>query len=205
MATNIVQERIRNTEEINMSTNKTQNLTENTEDITMTTSLMKNLTGNTEWRTPEKYINSVKDVLGPIDTDPASNDEAQALIQAGIHHNVNDNGLDHSWMGRTFMNPPYSRALIPKFTNKFLSELKCGHITTGIVLVNAATDSKWFHNLINQAQASCFTKGRISFLRPGQSYQVDNGKKGQIGSAFLYFGDDVDSFTAEFSQYGFIL
>jgi len=169
------------------------------------TNMMQNLTGNTEWRTPEKYINSVGNVLGGIDIDPASNDEAQALVQAGIYHTIKDNGLDHRWNGRCFMNPPYSRELIPKFTNKFLSELKCGHITESIVLVNASTDTRWFHQLQEQAKAICFTKGRIGFLRPGQGYQASTGKKGQIGSAFLYFGDDVESFTAEFSQYGFIL
>jgi len=166
--------------------------------------MMQNLTGNNEWRTPAKYIEAVKNVLGEIDIDPATNDEAQKFIQAKAHHTIDDSGLNYSWNGRCFMNPPYSRDLIPKFADKFVRELECGNITEGIVLVNSATDTGWFHQLYQSASAMCLTKGRIGFLRPEQSYQVNTGKKGQLGTALLYFGEDIESFVSEFKQFGLL-
>jgi len=166
--------------------------------------MMQNLTGNNEWRTPSLYINAVKNVLGEISIDPASNAEAQAYIQAKTYYTANNSGLNHSWEGKCFMNPPYSRDLIPKFANKFVKELEVGNISSGIVLVNSATDTGWFHLLHKQAAAMCLTKGRIGFLKPGDRYGDSIGKKGQLGTAFLYFGKDVQRFISEFDKFGLI-
>jgi len=166
-------------------------------------SMMNNLTGNNEWNTPLKYVDSVRRVLGSIDTDPATNLSAQKTVKAATYHTIEADGLNHEWNGRVFMNPPYSRELIGKFTAKFVQELTAGSISAGIVLVNAATDTSWFHLLHEHATAYCLTKGRIAFQRAGDEASSST-KKGQVGSAFFYFGDNPAAFAREFNQYGIV-
>ena len=68
------------------------------------------------------------------------------------------------WGTSTFCNPPYSR--VGEFVEKASIEAKKGK--TVVLLINAATDTKWFHEYIYQKPSVelRFVKGRISFLDP---------------------------------------
>jgi len=80
-----------------------------------------------------------------------------------------------------------------------------GNVSGGIVLVNAATDTSWFHLLHEHATAVCLTKGRIAFQPAEDESSRAKKNKGQVGSAFFYFGDNAAAFANEFSQYGIVV
>lgn len=158
-----------------------------------------NNTGNNEWYTPRPYIEAARCVLGSIDLDPASSDEANAIVGAERYFTAVDDGLAQEWHGRIWMNPPYSSDLIGKFADKLVDHYGQGDIPAAIVLVNNATDTAWFHKLAGAADALCFPRGRIRFWQPG----------GEIGAplqgqAILYFGDDYPIFVAAFAQFGIV-
>src|SRR6266567_8413556 len=64
-----------------------------------------------EWFTPVEIIEAVRDVLGTIDLDPASCDEAQETVQATRYFTAENDGLKQEWAGRVWLNPPFSHPL----------------------------------------------------------------------------------------------
>jgi hypothetical protein len=135
--------------------------------------------------------------LGSIDLDPASNAIANATVKAPAFYTAEQNGLLHPWHGKIWCNPPYSAALIKKFTAKFLSEYLAGNMMEGIMLTNSGTDTQWNLSLAEGVQV--YTIGRISFLQP------DGAKKatGSRGQCFTYFGPNPSKFIEVFSRNNF--
>lgn len=74
--------------------------------------------------------------------------------------NANFDGLNMSWTGRTFVNPPYGREII-KWVKKAYEESLKGSIV--VCLLPARTDTKWWHNYIMKADEIRFIKGRLKF------------------------------------------
>lgn len=157
-------------------------------------------TGENEWYTPTHLIEKARAVMGGIDVDPASNEAAQKEVRAGKFFTKDDDGLTKEWTGRVWMNPPYSKELIPHFCSKLLEELEAGRATDAITLTHNYTDNQWFHALAGRASAICFTKGRVKFYSP--SGEIAAPTQGQ---AFCYFGSDVDGFVREFADVGFVV
>jgi hypothetical protein len=56
-------------------------------------------TGENEWYTPAQYIKLAREVLGTIDFDPASSDQAQERVKASRYYTKEDNGIEKSWGG----------------------------------------------------------------------------------------------------------
>lgn len=155
------------------------------------------MNSNDEWYTPNEVLDRVRKVLGTIDLDPASSVIAQERVQARKFYTKEDNGLIHTWGGRVWCNPPYSAALIKKFTAKMHQEYACGNMLEGIMLTNSGTDTQWNLPLSKGLQA--YTVGRISFLMP-------NGEKkatGSRGQCFTYFGPNKDLFVEVFTENNF--
>ena len=155
--------------------------------------------GNNEWYTPAEYIEAAREVLGTIDLDPASSDIANQTVQAKHYFTAEVDGLAHEWSGRIWMNPPYAGELIGQFTSKLMQHYDEGKIEAAIVLVNNATETKWFQEMAQEASAVCFPRGRVRFLDP-------NGQPGAPlqGQALLYLGDNVEGFKDSFSQFGVV-
>jgi hypothetical protein len=149
---------------------------------------------NNEWYTPPDVLNRVREVLKTIDVDPASCDLAQKNVKAKEYYTEEKNGLVVPWKGKVFCNPPYSAALIKKFTGKFRDEALSGSMTEGIILTNSGTDTIWNQNLAGFTQA--YTIGRISFLNP-EGNALGKGGRGQV---FTYFGPNVAKFIEVFTM-----
>lgn len=149
---------------------------------------------NSEWFTPKKYIDSARKVLGNIDIDPASSEEANKIINADKYFTETDNGLQQTWTGKIWLNPPYDNVA------KFVDKLVNSDIEEAIVLVNNATETGWFARLAERASAMMFHTGRLSFIREG----IDGEEKSKPmqGQVFIYIGENPDTFIEEFSQYG---
>ena len=159
-----------------------------------------NNSGNNEWYTPREYIEAARAVMGRIDLDPASCELANKTVQARHYFSVELDGLAHEWEGKVWMNPPYASGAIEPFTEKLVAHVSCGDIEEAIVLVNNATETRWFQDIAMQANAVCLPKGRIKY------YGVDGEKNSPLqGQAFLYFGDNPESFFLHFSKFGLCL
>ena len=157
-------------------------------------------TGDNEWYTPQKYIESARKVLGSIELDPASSDVANKKVKADTFFNEQMDGLSLDWSGKVWMNPPYAQPYIEQFMVKLSDEYQNGNVSEAIALTHNYTDTKWFQYAQERATAICFTRGRISFESP-------TGAKASPtqGQAFFYYGDNLEAFFREFSQYGFVV
>jgi DNA N-6-adenine-methyltransferase (Dam) len=153
-------------------------------------------TGEFERYTPAQYIEAARQVLGEIDLDPATSEQAQQTVRAAQY--FTNQGLEQEWHGRVWLNPPYHRDLAPKFVQKLVDEIEAGRVTAAIMLTNNCTDTDWFDVAHAACAAICFTHGRIKFTQP-------NGAKvlPTQGQAFFYFGDDVPRFRRAFEHIGF--
>ena len=160
---------------------------------------VSNNSGENEWYTPERFIEAARLTMGSIELDPASSERANKTVKAGVIYTIDDDGLKQDWKGNVWMNPPYAQPLMTQFSDKLVSELK--HINNAIVLVNNATETKWFQSMAKKANAICFPETRIKFIdKEGK----ESGAPLQ-GQTFLYFGSSVDRFEKNFSQFGFVM
>lgn len=151
-----------------------------------------------EWYTPKEIIGSAIKIMGKIDTDPASCDEANKIINAENFHTKETNGLNKNWTGNVWLNPPYSMPDVKLFTQKAIFEYEKGNINQALVLVNNATDTDWFQSLFDYP--ICFFDGRVKFWNPDK-----NNLGARQGQAIFYLGKHINEFINEFGKYGVIL
>ena len=85
------------------------------------------------------------ETLGRIDLDPASHVLAQKTVRADTFFTAAEDGLNQSWFGRVWLNPPYNRALLSPFVDRLISEYARGAIEQAILLTHDYTDTEWFH------------------------------------------------------------
>lgn len=159
---------------------------------------VSNNSGNNEWYTPSEYIEAARQVMGEIDLDPASSKLANETVKAITYFTADDDGLLYHWSGNVFMNPPYSSDMIGKFAWKLADHIVKGDVIQAVVLVNNATETAWFGELINIATAIVFPHGRIKFV---DSEGNPTGTPLQ-GQAIIYAGDNPDIFLEVFLSFG---
>ena len=152
-----------------------------------------------EWFTPVEIIEAVRDVLGTIDLDPASCDEAQETVRATRYFNAENDGLKKEWRGRVLLNPPYSHPLIGRFMKKLCSEVKAGHVSAAIQLVNVLPSER-LQEVIEICSAVCFCRDRLRFRH--KTGKVQNSK---YNLGIFYFGPDVEKFVRRFAEFGRVL
>lgn len=157
--------------------------------------------GNEEWYTPEKYINAARAVLGSIDLDPASCDEAQKVVKAKTFYSQEDDGLIQPWFGNVWMNPPYSGGKVDLFIKRLIEFYQQNEVIGAIVLTNNATDTEWFHLITEVSAAICLVAGRIKF----HTANSDDSSTPSQGQLFFYLGDNADKFNEVFSSFGTVM
>lgn len=156
-------------------------------------------TGDNEWYTPAEVVDAARQVLGVIDLDPASSEQAQRNVQAMQYFSLADDGLKRMWHGNVWLNPPYAQPFIEEFADKMIAEIAACRVKTAIMLTHNYTDTAWFQKLAVAASAICFTRGRIRFESP--TGDLASPTQGQ---AFFFFGANPGQFFEVFRPFGFI-
>ena len=154
------------------------------------------------WFTPGKYIDSVRQVMTGIDLDPFTSDKANEIVRASHIFTLENSAFENEWNVeehvRVFMNPPYSSGLCGRAIAQFIEQHEAMRFSEGIVLVNNATDTRWFRALISRCSAVCFTDHRISFWNTDRKNVSGNTR----GQAFFYFGRRITKFKNTFATHG---
>jgi phage N-6-adenine-methyltransferase len=153
-----------------------------------------------EWYTPDKYIESVRAVLGEIDLDPATNAYAQKIVKAEKFYTPKDDGLASDWTGRVFLNPPFKMPAIRQFVNKLCEHYIAGHVTAAVLLTNDNTDTQWWQRACQTASLICLCAGRISFYNSAGQWSCPTN-----GQTFFYYGKKSAEFKRVFGVYGNIV
>lgn len=156
-------------------------------------------TGENEWYTPEEILRPVRSVLGTIDLDPASSKEANQIVRALKIYTQEDDGLSKQWHGKVWLNPPYSRDLMPRFVAKLIEEYQSGRTKEAVLVSHNVTETQWFQRLAKSSAAICFPAYRIKFYRGKDVAAPVNGQ------AFFYLGKHKDRFVSEFSKLGIVV
>lgn len=157
--------------------------------------------GENEWYTPPKFIEAAREVMGGIDTDPASSKIANKTVKAKTFYTVENDGVEQEWGQRVWINPPYSQPQITEFCDVLVEKLGTGEVQEACALVNNATETAFGQKLLNICAAVCFPSGRIKFL---DKHGDAKGTPLQ-GQMIVYFGDDADKFCSEFAGFGVCL
>jgi hypothetical protein len=122
-------------------------------------------------------------------------------VQATIYYDKDTDGLTHPWLGRVFLNPPYSRA--SDFILKLFREWEAKR-TTEAVMVFSSRDMGF---IIDRCQPMLrhgllFLPGkRIKYLNPATGKMVGP----PFGSLVLYTGPNQLGFAKFFGGHGMIL
>lgn len=159
------------------------------------------------WFTPAIYVEAARNTMETIDFDPFSSEAANKTIKAENYYTASDDAFQLPWcnapgeVNNVWMNPPYSRGVLPQAVERFLSEHKKCNFTQAVVLLNSATDTQWYHDMMEAANAFCTTKGRISFDNIDGKNKSGNTK----GQVFFYFGKNIQRFADNFRAFGIVM
>ena len=147
---------------------------------------------NDEWRTPRHIIDLAVQVMGAIDLDPASND-GDPWVPAARHFTRSDDGLNQSWLGRVFLNPPWSSSSSPRpWVEKLLTEFDSDRVTEAVVVLPARVNTDWFALLAPHPR--CFVRGRLQFSESAGS--------APFATTIVYLGGDSALFSRKFRALG---
>ena len=95
---------------------------------------------------PTRLVMISRVVLGAIDLDPASSEEAQFNVEASKWYGRDDNGLSLPWKGRVYCFPPPSE--VSGFADKLGQELMAGNTTSAVFVAPTESGSQWAQKLL---------------------------------------------------------
>lgn len=205
------------------------------------------MTGFDEWMTPPDILTLARETMGSIDFDPASNHIAQRYVKATTYcvapndyssvrnraitpGELRVNGDQRRWAGNVWCNPPYSAGNIDMFVrhavfsewNRDPIYRSKDFVSQMMFLVNSATDSRWYHDLLANCSVLLLWRGRIKFWKmfdgtahekwEGEKSKAEGkGKKGnnpRYLSSLFYFGrtsEQIDNFCHLWQEKGTIV
>lgn len=160
--------------------------------------LINQTSGDTEIYTPSAIINAARACMGGIDLDPASSGVANERVKAARFFTKADNGLRQPWVGKVWLNHPFSRAENHLWVQKAIMEAFEGRAHPLCMICFASTSEKWFRPLLCYPQ--CFLSPRTNYLRPDGTIYKGVTK----GSVVTYIGPSREAFARAFEGLGVI-
>ena len=131
------------------------------------------------WRTPQRYIDSARKVMGSIDLDPFSSLDANTAVRATFFFTPATSALERRWCPTSrrrrfphgmnvWMNPPYSAQMIGEVTCAFRRAWDLGDIQQAVVLLNNATETRWFPGYPRLSHCGLFSHRAYCLCGPGR-------------------------------------
>ena len=165
-------------------------------------------TGKYRWVTPHRLVEAARATMGGIDLDPASSKKANTVVKARRIITEDEDALSsstdwYSYAGRVWLNPPYKQPDVRQFAERLLRELRYGNVKQVIWISNDSTDTRHGQMLLEKAEVTCFTKGRIKFLDPDTLLPHNTPLQGQmiIGLGKI----NVRRFECNFCDFGVLV
>lgn len=169
-----------------------------------------------EWYSPSPFVEAAREVMGGIDLDPASHEEANRIVCAERYFTAEDDGLTQAWHGRVFLNPPSGlvRPFWEKLRRQFLGQQVAQAVWIGYSLEQLQTLQSGIHGLTPNDFPICVTAKRIAFVENQAKREariaklLAQGKKPNLKSSpshanyISYLGPNKDRFEAVFSPFG---
>jgi len=112
-----------------------------------------------DWYTPAWVFEAIGLTY---DLDPCHPITKLPWVPASCWYSKEQDGLSIDWMGRVWLNPPYGKET-PAWLARMANHVRHDGVT-GIALLFARTDTKWFQAIVKSATAICFLKSRVRFV-----------------------------------------
>jgi len=156
---------------------------------------------NDSWMTPPSIIESAREAMGSINTDPASNELAQQIVKADRYFTKEMSGLSGGWTGNVWLNPPYSRGNIEPFLDRLVYFYLWKHVEQAVILTNTVYTSQWWRRttVSDYATAYCLPHERISFIDPVTMEPQKGNDRDQL---ITYVGRNPEKFCEAFFKHG---
>ena len=122
---------------------------------------LQSINENDEWATPNLQLKKAMmdfDVLPFLDVCATETNRKFTSF-----FSKETDGLSQDWNCDFFMNPPYSEI---KLWMKKAHEEHLKNNVTALILVYAKTDTKWWHEFVENIAEVHFIKGRLKFVKP---------------------------------------
>ena len=107
------------------------------------------------WATPQEFFDKYNELYN-FGTDVCASPENAKCEQ---YFTEEDNGLEQTWQGSCWMNPPYGRTIKSWMKKAYESSLNGA---TVVCLVPSRTDTVWWHDYAVKGDIE-FIKGRLKF------------------------------------------
>lgn len=108
-----------------------------------------------EWATPPDFFNTLQKEFH-FNLDPCATPEN---AKCAVFYTREQDGLAQSWRGkRIFCNPPYGREI-----GGWVRKCATGGGAITVALLPARTDTRWWHEHIQDKAEVRFIKGRLKF------------------------------------------
>ena len=110
-----------------------------------------------EWATPPELFAKIDRRFGPLELDVCATAENAKCPRFFTR---DQDGLQQTWTGRCWCNPPYGRG-IGQWVKKAWESAHAG--ATVVCLLPARTDTKWWQDYVSRFGRVEFLRGRIRF------------------------------------------
>lgn len=123
---------------------------------------------NDQWATPQWFVKRLAlqfcrpalagNQIVQFDLDPCA---TKSTAKAPKYYTIDDNGLKKKWLGRVFVNPPFSNPL--PWVRKAARQVEKGNADVVVMLLPCSMATNWFHEWVLPYAQIHYIKGRIAF------------------------------------------